>query len=140
MPLLDAFLSALFLILNKTLSCVSQYIASVLVALLLCAERLFTTTIFSSIPCLILRVIPSVRSLLAFARFPSIWIFPPRIAAFAKPRVLKKRAAHSHLSRRTFFPTLFSLSKWKDLIKAGDRCKTLYLDRILAAVRFFYSQ
>ena len=61
----------------------------------------FTSTTFSSQPWRICRISPAAISFETFTRCPSRWTLPPSIAALARLRVLKKRAAHSHLSRRT---------------------------------------
>src|SRR3546814_5336252 len=44
---------------------------------------------------------PTVGSLLGLQRSQRQCTLPPSMAALASARVLKKRAAHSHLSRRT---------------------------------------
>src|SRR5690606_18087776 len=60
-----------------------------------------TVTIFSSHPWRMLRVSPGLSSRLGFGRWLLTLIFPFSMAALARLRVLKKRAAHSHLSIRT---------------------------------------
>src|SRR5215207_1377730 len=44
---------------------------------------------------------PACTSFDRFTRSPATCTLPPSIASTARARVLKKRAAHSHLSRRT---------------------------------------
>ena len=51
-------------------------------------------------PTVTLIVSPSRTSRAGFTRVPSTWTRPPWTASVASERVLKKRAAQSHLSMR----------------------------------------
>lgn len=69
------------------------------------SDKPSTSTVKSSQPRLMFSVSPHFTSLAALARFPFSRTCPPSIADLACDRVLKKRAAHSHLSSRTEFKT-----------------------------------
>ena len=60
-------------------------------------------TVFRSAPWRRIMVSPISSSRLGLARWPLTLTLPPLTASLASERVLKKRAAHSHLSMRTFF-------------------------------------
>ncbi len=60
-----------------------------------------TTTVQRRPPRLTSTVSPGRTSFAGFTRAPPTWTWPPSTASVAAPRVLKKRAAHSHLSIRT---------------------------------------
>ena len=68
-----------------------------------------TMTVYSSIPRRILNSSPTLTNLEDFTRSPFRWTLPPFIDSAAKDRVLKKRAAHSHLSNRSGSKTLFEV-------------------------------
>src|SRR5262249_33729051 len=59
-----------------------------------------TTTVHSNSPMRIASRSPGPISLPGFTRSPFSLTLPPAIAVWARLRVLKKRAAHSHLSMR----------------------------------------
>src|SRR5690606_31379946 len=78
-----------------------------------------TTTVRSSKPARITSSSPTLSSLLGLQRSPLQCTLPPSMAALANARVLKKRAAHNHLSRRTL-PSSFSL-----IIQLCQRCHVI---------------
>ncbi len=82
------------------LSAVSSYSVCAIAALPRCGTTRRTVTMCTNAPSRTRTVSPGFSSLLRFARSPFTSIFPPSIAAAASERVLKNRAAHSHLSRR----------------------------------------
>src|SRR5207237_1374535 len=57
-----------------------------------------TSIVHSAVPIRICSTSPACTSFAGLMRTPFRWTWPPSTAAVASARVLKKRAAHSHLS------------------------------------------
>src|SRR5690606_22188093 len=76
-------------------------------------------------------------SLLALGRWPSTLILPPSMAALARLRVLKKRAAHSHLSMRTLsmFSSCRGRVEGEDFVEVVNGGKVAGVHRLGLAVR-----
>src|SRR5438034_530003 len=70
-----------------------------------CSDRARTITRYSNGPRRIRSRSPTASSFARFARAPPTSTLPPPIAAAARARVLKKRAAHNHRSSRTRDPS-----------------------------------
>src|SRR6266567_3841790 len=70
-----------------------------------CSDRARTTTRYSNGPRRIRSRSPTASSFARLARAPPTSTLPPPMAAAARARVLKKRAAHNHRSSRTRDPS-----------------------------------
>src|SRR5690606_18254300 len=102
-----------------TLSGVSSYRAAACGAPRRFSDTAFTTTTFSSQPWRISSTQPGSISRLLLQRAPLQCTLPPSMACLARLRVLKKRAAHSHLSSRTFAPAGVAPSSLLRIVPSG---------------------
>ena len=89
---------------------------------------------------------PGTTSRDTFTCWPASWTLPPSMAVLASDRVLKKRAAHNHLSTRTFSMAFYEKEnlrmmkryRAKDVVALIEAGSAKNKDVIIAYTHFGY--